>query len=80
METKKINNITSLVGLSVKLERVKRNWSQEELAFQSKLSKTSIGSIERGLSVPSFETVEKIANAFGMSFFEFIDVMKIYNK
>ncbi len=80
METKKINNITSLVGLSVKLERVKRNWSQEELAFQSKLSKTSIGSIERGLSVPSVETVEKIANAFGMSFFEFIDVMKIYNK
>ena len=80
MKTKKINNITSLVGLSVKLERVKRNWSQEELAFQSKLSKTSIGSIERGLSVPSVETVEKIANAFGMSFFEFIDVMKIYNK
>lgn len=80
METREVNKITSLVGLTVKLERVKRNWSQEELAFQAKLSKTSIGSIERAISVPSVETVDKIANAFGMSFFEFIDLMKIYNK
>lgn len=80
MDTSKLVNITSLVGLTIKLERVKNKWSQEELAFKADLNKNSIGAIERGTSVPSVETVEKIALAFGMTFFEFIDLVKLYNK
>ncbi len=80
MDTSKLVNITSLVGLTIKLERVKNKWSQEELAFKADLNKNSIGAIERGTSVPSVETVEKIASAFGMTFFEFIDLVKLYNK
>ena len=34
MDTSKLVNITSLVGLTIKLERVKNKWSQEELAFK----------------------------------------------
>ena len=66
MDTSKLVNITSLVGLTIKLERVKNKWSQEELAFKADLNKNSIGAIERG--------------AFGMTFFEFIDLVKLYNK
>ena len=80
MDTSKLVNITSLVGLTIKLERVKNNWSQEELAFKADLNKNSIGSIERGTSTPSIETVERIAAAFGLDFFEFIDLVKVYNK
>ena len=80
MDTSKLVNITSLVGLTIKLERVKNKWSQEELAFKADLNKNSIGAIERGTSVPSVETVEKIALAFDMTFFEFIDLVKLYNK
>ena len=80
MNDGKVVKITSLIGTTIKLERVKRGWSQENLALESNLSQNSIGAIERGTSVPSVETVEKRASAFGMTFFEFIDLVKLYNK
>ncbi len=55
------------IGLKIKIERVKRNFSQEKLAELADLSRPTIGAIERGEQSPTFETMEAIAAAFGMS-------------
>ncbi len=65
------------IGLKIKLERTKRKLSQEKLAELSDLSKTHIGDIERGTSVPSIETLNKIANALNVELVELIDVSKV---
>ncbi len=55
------------IGLKIKLERVKRSLSQEQLAELAELSRPTIGAIERGQKSPTFNTLEAIAAAFGMS-------------
>lgn len=55
------------IGLKIKIERVKRNISQEKLAELADLSRLTIGAIERGEQSPTFDTIELIANAFGMT-------------
>lgn len=57
----------SKIGLKIKLERVKRNLTQEELAEMANISRPTVGSIERGEQSPSFDTMEAIANAFGIT-------------
>lgn len=55
------------IGLKIKLERVKRNISQEQLAELANLSRPTIGAIERGQKSPTFNTLEAIAGAFGIT-------------
>lgn len=55
------------IGLKIKIERVKRNISQEKLAELADLSRPTIGVIERGQKSPTFNTLEAIADAFGMT-------------
>ena len=55
------------IGLKIKIERVKRGLSQEQLAELADLSRPTIGAIERGERSPSFDSVEAIADAFKMS-------------
>ena len=54
--TNKHDDISKKIGTKIKLERVKRNWSQEELAEKADLSKNHVGAIERGTSSPTVET------------------------
>lgn len=72
----KISERSKRIGLKVKLERTKRGLSQEKLAELADLSKGSLGAIERGQSSATIETLEKLANAFGMEFNELIDISK----
>jgi transcriptional regulator with XRE-family HTH domain len=51
-------------GRNVARLRKQRGWSQEELASKIDVKKQSISNIERGVRFPTFETLEKIANAF----------------
>ncbi len=55
------------IGLKIKLERVKRELTQEQLAEKADISRPTVGSIERGEQSPSFDTMEAIAKAFDMS-------------
>ena len=41
-------------------------WTQEEMAEKATLSKNGYANIERGESVPNIESIEKIANVFGI--------------
>jgi DNA-binding XRE family transcriptional regulator len=49
----------------VKVSRIARNWSQEELARRSGVSRTGISAIEVGRLVPSVATALSIAEALG---------------
>lgn len=73
----KQNNINSKIGIKIRLLRTKLQLSQEKLAELSNLNKNSIGSIERGASKPSIDTLERIANALGIELKELVDVSKI---
>lgn len=72
----KIKEIKNKLAIKIKLERIKRAWSQEKLAEMSKLSTTYINSIEHTSNSPTIDTLVKIASAFDMEVIDLIDVNK----
>ena len=71
------SELTNKICLRIKFERIKRNWSQEQLAEYADLNRNTIGNLDRGIASPTVETLEKLANAFGMTVLDLIDVSKI---
>ena len=69
--------INKKIALKVKFERMKKGFSQEELAFEAGISKTSIWKIETGKVSPTVETLAKIANALEIDFTTLTDVSKV---
>ena len=66
-----VNNKTSkLFGRKVKLERVRKNLSQEALSELCNLSRRTIRTIETGDSVPSIETAANIARGLGIDLYK----------
>ena len=56
---------------------MKKGFSQEELAFEAGISKTSIWKIETGKVSPTVETLAKIAEALGIDFTTLTDISKV---
>jgi transcriptional regulator with XRE-family HTH domain len=56
-------NLTTRLGLNLRLLRQQAGWSQEELAAKAGLHRTYISGIERGVRNPTLVIVELIANA-----------------
>lgn len=54
-------------GAIVRAERTARQLTQQQLAFQSQLSLTYVGEIERGERMVSLDTLKRIASALGLS-------------
>lgn len=54
------------IAENVRIRRLLRNWSQEELAAAAALDRSFIGGIERGERNISVATLEKLALAFGI--------------
>ncbi|MEI9933933.1 MAG: helix-turn-helix transcriptional regulator [Ferruginibacter sp.] len=52
---------------TIKVERAKKNWTQEDLAEKIGISRQSVNSIETGKFVPSTVLALKMAKAFGAS-------------
>lgn len=75
--TDETNKIHIKIGLKIKLERAKRKLSQEKLAELADLSKTHVGDIERGTTIPTVETLNRIANALDITLVELVDVSKV---
>jgi len=69
--------INNKICLKIKMERIKRGWSQELLGEYADISKTSLGAIERCKSTPSTITLAKFALAFGMTVSELTDISKV---
>lgn len=70
-------DINKKICLKIKLERIKRGWSQEQLAEYSKLSVNTIGRIERSQISPTIDTVVQIANSFELDFNILTDLSNI---
>lgn len=66
----KVSKYTKLVGMNVKLARVKAGLKQEELAEKADLSRETISSIERGEKSPTVQTVGAIADALGIDMYK----------
>lgn len=62
----KTNNILKKFAGNVRSLRIKKGWSQEELARRADLHRTYIGSIERQERNVSLLNVERIAKALGV--------------
>ena len=73
---KKADKLSSKIGTKIKLERTKRGWSQEKLAELANLNVNSIGTIERGTSSPTIDTLAQIASAFEMEVIDLININK----
>jgi len=55
------------VGDRIRLERQKRGFSQEELAFKAGLDRTYVGSVERGERNISLINLERIMRALDLT-------------
>ena len=62
------------ISLNIKIERIRKKLSQEQLSELANLSKNTIGNIERGEVSPTIATLEKIANALGIKFTDLVNV------
>src|SRR4051812_10319786 len=61
------------LGASIRMLRLEKGWSQEQLAERAGLSYKFVGEVERGVGNPSVETLFEIATALGVepvAFFE----------
>ena len=56
--------------------RTARKMSQEELEWKSGISRIQIGRIERDVSIPTYETIEKLENALDMPLFDVFNERK----
>jgi XRE family transcriptional regulator, regulator of sulfur utilization len=64
-------------GQTVRTERQARQLTQQQLAFESALSLTYIGEIERGQRMVSLDTLQKIAGALHMTGAELLTKARI---
>ena len=68
--------INRIIGLNIKISRIKKELTQEQLAFESGLSKTAIGNIERGEMSATVETLDKLAKALQTTISELTKISK----
>lgn len=61
------------LGNAIRDHRKAKGWSQEELAFQSGLDRTYIGSVERGERNIAALNLLKIANVLGVRVGELLE-------
>ena len=73
----KINDINKKICLKIKIERIKRGLTQEQLAELAGISQTSIWAIETNKKNPSSLTLVKLAFAFGLTVSELTDISKV---
>ena len=71
------SKINSKICLKIKFERIKKGFSQEELAFRAGINKNTIWKIETGRISPTIITLEKIAKALEIEFNILTDISKV---
>ncbi len=69
-----LNDLSKKFGKKVKIERIKKEISQEKLAELAKIHRTTLGGIESGQTSPNLDTIAKIANALGLTLPEMVDL------
>ena len=67
MSNKISNTLDRRLGERIRAEREARNWSLEELAARSAVSRAMISRVERGESSPTAALLGRLSGAFGLS-------------
>ncbi len=60
-------DIRKQVGINLRRLRHEKEWSQEDLAFESGLHRTYVSGIERGVRNPTLLILEKLAKTLGVA-------------
>ncbi len=71
MENKR-NNKRVPLGRRIREIRMSKGFTQEKLGSKADISYKFVGEIERGMQNPSFDTLEKIANALDVELFDLL--------
>jgi transcriptional regulator with XRE-family HTH domain len=62
----------SILAKNVRLERLQRGWSQEDLASRAGISQTYTSQLESSARAVTVDTLEKLARALGVEVFELL--------
>ena len=60
------------IGINIRNVRKQKGMSQEELSIKSQLSRSYVYYLESGKCSPTFDTLERIAEAMAISIWELI--------
>ncbi len=71
------SSLSKKIGKKIKLERIKKEFTQENLALDSGLDRNTIWKIESGRVSPTIDSLEKIAKALDIDFNTLMDISKI---
>jgi transcriptional regulator with XRE-family HTH domain len=66
------NKFKQIIGMRLQAARRQRGLTQEELAFKIDKTAESISNIERGIQLPSIETLADLARELGIPLAEFL--------
>ena len=69
-----MEDIKEILARNIRLERNKKNLSQEDLADLAGLDRTYISGIERGIRNPTITVLAKCAHALNVSYVALLDV------
>lgn len=67
-----LDNLSKEFGKRIKIERIKKEVSQEKLAELSGLHRTTLGTIENGKTSPTLDSIAKIAKALNVTLSELL--------
>ena len=68
---------SSAFGLAIRKLRIAKGLTQEELGFESELTRAFISSIELDQKLPSITTIAKLAKAFDLSLSELMKLVEV---
>ena len=71
-----MTDISAAIGKRIRTFRNAQGISLEELSFKADLNAAHLGQIERGLRNPTIETLNRIATALDISFYELMKKTK----
>lgn len=74
------NNFIMKLGDKIKKTREAKGWSQKELALSLKMDQSQYSKIENNKTDPHLSTIEKIADALGISTEELFSADKIFKE
>lgn len=77
------SDFNKIICERIKSLRLKSNYTSEQLAYQSDISKGGLSEIERGMKEPRLFTILKICSVLGIElkdFFDFDELKEFSNK
>jgi transcriptional regulator with XRE-family HTH domain len=69
-----------VIGMNIKIWRVRKNITQRNLANKTKLSQSYFSKLEKGVENPTLDTLTRVADALGIKVGELFNEDEIASK